>query len=66
MTETKIPGLQTPAPGTDTNESTLPTATDVVGATPRRAASSGRTAPARVPSAKKELPSFSSGREKPG
>ena len=65
-TITNVPGCSTPAPGTDTNESTFPTATATVSGSPRPAASSGRTVSARVPSGTNAVPSFSSGCTKPG
>ncbi len=65
IAETNAPGSATPAPGTEANESTLPTATGVPGWSFSRAASSGTSAPARVPSARNPFPSFSAGRVKP-
>ena len=62
----KVPGCSTPAPGTDTNESTLPTATVVDSASPIRAATSARSGPAGLPSWRNVVPSFSAGCEKPG
>jgi hypothetical protein len=47
----KVPGWSIPAPGTETKESTFPTATAVVSAKPIRAASCGRSGPAVLPSA---------------
>ena len=65
-TVTNVPGCCTPAPGTETNESTLPTAIWTESGRPTRSATSSRNAPALVPSSANELPSFSTGSGKPG
>ena len=65
-TITYAPACSTPAPGTETNESTLPTATTTDSGRPRRDAASGRNVPALLPSGANVVPSFSSGRSKPG
>lgn len=66
ITITSTPGALTPAPGTETNESTFPTATAVDSGRPTRRASSARSVPARVPSGTNSSPSFSAGLSKPG
>ena len=60
------PALCTPAPGTDTNESTLPAATATAVLRPRRSATSARSIPAHWPGEAKLVPSFAVGSEKPG
>jgi hypothetical protein len=66
ITITNVPGCSTPAPGSDTNESTLPTATVTVAGRPSASASSGRSVPARDPSTANSRPSFSAGDANPG
>ena len=66
MTVTNVAGLVTPAPGTETQASTLPTATATSVVSPSRRARSAVSAPARVPSATNSVPSFSRRRREPG
>ena len=66
MTVTNVAGLVTPAPGTDTHASTLPTATATSVGQPQPPARSAVRAPARVPSATNSVPSFSAGVREPG
>jgi len=65
-TVTYTPGCSTPAPGTDTNESTLPTATATDSGSPIACAAVAVSVPARVPSGTNVCPSFAAGSLKPG
>ena len=65
-TITNVPGESTPAPGTDTKESTFPTATATGARRPKRSASSARRVPALVPSGANSVPSFAAGSSNPG
>ena len=61
ITITNVPGSWTPTPGTDTQASTLPTATATDSERPTVSATSVRRAPALVPSGTNVSPSFSPG-----
>ena len=65
-TETNVPGFDTPAPGTDAKESTLPTATGVEPGRRSSSATSARSVPAVVPRGTNVLPSLAAGWSKPG
>jgi hypothetical protein len=66
ITTTYVPGASTPTPGTDTQASTLPTATATSSDSFSFFATSGRSVPAFVPSGTNESPSFSPGWSNPG
>jgi hypothetical protein len=66
ITVTNVDGLTTPAPGTATQASTLPTATATSAVRPSVSARSAVSVPALVPSGTNCVPSFSAGSENPG
>ena len=61
ITITNVPGSSTPTPGTETQASTLPTATAVDSESLSFLATSGVSVPAREPSGTNFSPSFSAG-----